>query len=145
MLSSLQFYGAFELDLYPRDGSEVSVLPHSLGNGLASGGFPGDFVSNQNITGKCAITQLELCFPMRLLFVLYSDGQLVSCSISKRGLKQAESIKGEKKLGSGDVVCASVASDQQILAIGTRRGVVELYDLAESASLIRTVSLYDWG
>ena len=82
---------------------------------------------------------------MRLLLVLYSDGQLVSCSVSKKGLKPVESIKAEKSLGSGDAVCTSVAGDQQILAIGTRRGVVELYDLAESGSLIRTVSLYDWG
>eukprot|EP00258_Populus_trichocarpa_P034864 XP_024450883.1 RAB6A-GEF complex partner protein 1 isoform X3 [Populus trichocarpa] len=82
---------------------------------------------------------------MRLLFVLYSDGQLVSCSVSKRGLKQVEYIKPEKKLGSDDAVCTSVASDQQILAVGTRGGVVELYNLAESASLIRSVSLSDWG
>lgn len=77
--------------------------------------------------------------------MLYSDGQLVSCSVSKKGVKQAESIKAEKRLGSGDAVCASVASEQELLAVGTRRGVVELYDLTESASLIRTVSLYDWG
>ena len=82
---------------------------------------------------------------MRLLLVLYSDGELVSCSVSKKGLKPVESIKAEKSLGSGDAVCTSVAGDQQILAVGTRRGVVELYDLAESGSLIRTVSLYDWG
>lgn len=80
-----------------------------------------------------------------MLFVLYSDGQLVSCSTSKKGLRQTDFIKIEKKLGSGDSVCTSVASEQQILAVGTRRGVVELYDLAESASLIRTMSLYDWG
>ncbi|GKU88049.1 hypothetical protein SLEP1_g2359 [Rubroshorea leprosula] len=51
----------------------------------------------------------------------------------------------EKRLGSGDSVCTSIASDQQIVAVGTRRGIVELYDLAESASLIRYVSLSDWG
>lgn len=34
---------------------------------------------------------------------------------------------------------------RSILAVGTRRGVVELYDLVESGLLIRTVSLYDWG
>lgn len=91
------------------------------------------------------IIQLELCLSLRLLLVLYSDGQLVSCTVSKKGLKQADSIKAERKLGSGDAVFASVASEQQILAVGTRRGVVELYDLAESAPCIRTVSLHDWG
>ena len=61
--------------------------------------------------------------------MLYSDGQ-VSCSISKKGLKHVESIKAEKRLGVGDAVCASVASEQQILAVGTKRGLAELYDLA---------------
>lgn len=89
--------------------------------------------------------RLELSLLLRILFVIFSDGKLVLCSVSKRGLRQAESIKPEKILGSGDAVCVSVASDQQILAVGTRRGVVELYDLADSASLMRTVSLYDWG
>ncbi|KAL9348284.1 hypothetical protein Peur_059650 [Populus x canadensis] len=140
-----EFYGAFELDPCSRDSSDASVSPHSLGNGVASGRAPTDLASNHNITRKTAIVQLELCLLTRLLFVLYSDGQLVSCSISKKGLKQVEYIKAEKTLGSGDAVCISVASDQQILAVGTRRGVVKLYDLAESASLIRTVSLCDWG
>ncbi|KAL7258995.1 hypothetical protein ACSBR1_004989 [Camellia fascicularis] len=92
-----------------------------------------------------AVIQLEFSLPLRLLFVIFSDGQLVLCSIYKKGLKQAESIKTEKRLGSGDASCASVASEQQILAVGTRRGVVELYDIAEFASLIRSVSQRDWG
>lgn len=82
---------------------------------------------------------------LRLLFVLFSDGQLVLCSVSKKGLKQADSIKAVKQLGSGNATCASVASEQQILAVGTRRGIVELYDLAEPFSIIRSVSVYDWG
>ncbi|OWM88183.1 hypothetical protein CDL15_Pgr003595 [Punica granatum] len=82
---------------------------------------------------------------MRLLLVLYDDGQVMSCSVSKKGLEQADLIKPERIVGSGDAVCTSVASEQQILAVGTTKGVVELYDLAESASLIRTVSLHDWG
>ncbi|XP_050203918.1 uncharacterized protein LOC126653956 [Mercurialis annua] len=140
-----EFCGSFEPDHYPHESSEMGVLPHSLVNGPSSGQSAGDFVSNHNIGRRSAITQLEYCFSLRLLFVLYSDGQLVSCSVSKKGLKQPESIKAEKKLGCGDAVCTSVASDQQILAVGTKGGVVELYDLAESASLIRTVSLKDWG
>ncbi|KAL7238944.1 hypothetical protein ACSBR2_004940 [Camellia fascicularis] len=84
---------------------------------------------------------MDLC----ITFLEGGDGQLVLCSIYKKGLKQAESIKTEKRLGSGDASCASVASEQQILAVGTRRGVVELYDIAEFASLIRSVSQRDWG
>ncbi|KAB2597743.1 RIC1-like protein [Pyrus ussuriensis x Pyrus communis] len=110
-----EFYGTFELDPFPRDGSEVIPSPHSLDNGVASKGVQGTI----GISRKSAIIQLELCFPLRFLFVLYSDVQLVSCSI--------------------------IASEQQILAVGTKRGLVELYDLAESASLIRSVPLYDWG
>ncbi|XP_021280084.1 RAB6A-GEF complex partner protein 1-like [Herrania umbratica] len=140
-----EFYGAFELDSFQHNNNEVTTLPHSLVNGITSGEAQAAFLSNYKVSRKSAIAQLEFCVPMRLLLVLYSDGQLVSCSVSKKGLKPVESIKAEKSLGSGDAVCTSVAGDQQILAVGTRRGVVELYDLAESVSLIRTVSLYDWG
>lgn len=83
--------------------------------------------------------------PLRLLFALFSDGQLVVCSVSKRGLKQPDSVKPEYRLGSDDAVCASVSPDQQILAVGTRRGVVELYEINEPVALIRSVSLHDWG
>ncbi|KAJ0110380.1 hypothetical protein Patl1_00487 [Pistacia atlantica] len=142
-----EFCGAFELNHFPDDSSTVTPLQNSLSNGLASAETSGAFVPDLKVSRRCAtaIVQLELCFPMRLLLVLYSDGKLMSCSISKKGLKQPEFIKVEKELGSGDAVCASVASEQQILAVGTRRGIVELYGLAESASLIRTLSLYDWG
>lgn len=133
-----EFYGAFELDSSPHDGGEVNPLLHSIENGISKG-------HSNGASRNSAIVQLEFCLPMRLLFALFSDGQLLSCYVSKKGLKQAEYIKAEKRFGSGDAVCASVASEQQILALGTKRGVAELYDLAESGSLIRTVSLYDWG
>ncbi|KAM7476445.1 hypothetical protein LguiB_023688 [Lonicera macranthoides] len=132
-----EFGGAFELDFHFYDGNEATKSASSLDNGVLT--------SSHGLSTKSAITHLELSLPLRLLFVLFADGQLVLCFISKKGLKQAESIKAEKKLGCGDAVCASVASEQQILAVGTRRGVVELYDLAETVSLIRSVSLYDWG
>lgn len=145
ILCSGQFHGALELDPDPRNNGEAIVALGAVSNGLSSGGAPGSYMSNHGIAKRSAIAQLELYLQMRLLFVLFADGQLLSCSVSKKGLKQAESIKAEKKLGSGDAVCTSVALDQQILAVGTRRGVVELYDLAECGSPFRTVSLYDWG
>lgn len=141
----LQFYGAFELVHSSNDSSVAALSHHFPSNGLASVDTSGAFVSDHKFPISSAIIRLELCLPMRLLFVLYSNGQLMSCSVSKKGLKLAEFIKIDKELGSGDAVCASIAPEQQILAVGTRRGVVELYDLVESASLIRTVSLYDWG
>lgn len=92
-----------------------------------------------------AIIQLELSSQLRLLVVLFSSCQIALCSISKKGLKQTQSIKAERWFNTEDAVCVSVASDQQILAVGCSRGVVELYDLAENATLLRTISLYDWG
>ncbi|KAI4355111.1 hypothetical protein L6164_003915 [Bauhinia variegata] len=139
-----EFYGAFEFDPH----FQVSVdsqIPLSLDNGFSPKGHPKALASNHIIPRKSAIVQLELCLPLRLLFVLYSDGQLDLCSISKKGLKQVDLIKAEKRLPCVDAVCASVALEQHILAVGTRRGEVELYDLDESASLMRTVSLHDWG
>ncbi|XP_039048214.1 guanine nucleotide exchange factor subunit RIC1-like isoform X2 [Hibiscus syriacus] len=140
-----EFYGVFGLDSSQHNENEVATLSHSPVNFTASGEDDSTFASNNNVSKKAAIAQLEFCVSMRLLLVLYSDGQLVSCSVSKKGLKAGESIKPEKKLGNGDAVCTSVAGDQLILAVGTRRGVVELYDFADSGLLIRTISLYDWG
>ena len=56
----------------------------------------------------------------------------------------SDSIKVERWMTSDDAVCVSIASEQRVIAIGGRKGVVELYDL-ESASHLRTLSLYDWG
>ncbi|KAK7295112.1 hypothetical protein RJT34_18016 [Clitoria ternatea] len=138
-----EFYGAFQFDPHPPASFDDSQILHSLDNGLPPKSLSKVLMSNH--VRKPGITQLEHCLPLRLLFVLYSDGQLVLCSMSKKGLKQVDCIKAEKRLACDDAVCASVALEQQILAVGTRRGAVELYDLAESASLIREVSLYDWG
>lgn len=141
----MQFCGAFRLNFHCQEGNEATKLLYSRENGLASEGVDGAFMPSLYSSQRSAIVQLEFSLSLRLLCVVFSDGQLVVCSVSKKGLKQAGSIKAEKWLGSGDVACASIASEQQILAVGTRRGVVELYDLVESVSLIRSVSLYDWG
>ncbi|CAN1762189.1 Guanine nucleotide exchange factor subunit RIC1 [Linum perenne] len=140
-----EFYGAFDLDPYAHDTVKVCHSSNQSANGVASVEECGDPVVKLNTINKIGITTLELCLPMRLLIILYSDGQLVQCSVSKKGLKQVDGIKAEKTMGLGDAVCISVASDQQILAVGNRRGTIDLYDLANSSSLIRTVSLYDWG
>ncbi|KAE9460176.1 hypothetical protein C3L33_07946, partial [Rhododendron williamsianum] len=145
VVCSMQFCGAFRLNFHYQEGNEATKLLYSRENGLASEGVDGAFMPSLYSSQRSAIVQLEFSLSLRLLCVVFSDGQLVVCSVSKKGLKQAGSIKAEKWLGSGDVACASIASEQQILAVGTRRGVVELYDLVESVSLIRSVSLYDWG
>lgn len=96
-------------------------------------------------TEDSAIFHVELSVKLRLLVALYSDCQIALCTVGKKGLKQTSGIRVERWLNTGDAMCTSVASDQQILAVGCSRGVVELYDLAENARHIRTVSLYDWG
>jgi RAB6A-GEF complex partner protein 1 len=65
--------------------------------------------------------------------------------MGKKGLKQPSGIRVERWLDTDDAMCTSVASEQQILAVGCSRGVVELYDLAENALHIQTISLCDWG
>lgn len=141
----MQFCGAFHLDVQLSNGIEANNLSYALDNGLSANGAKDAFTPNFYLSKKCAVIHLEFSLPLRLLFVLFADGLLMLCPVSKKGLKQAELIKAEMKLASVDAVCASIASEQQILAVGTKRGVVELYDLADSASLIRSVSLYDWG
>lgn len=140
-----EFCGASGIDFHIGESNENLTAPYSYENGTATGRSVEEHQLGPTLYEFSSIVRLELSLLLRILFVIFSDGKLVLCSVSKRGLRQAESIKPEKILGSGDAVCVSVASDQQILAVGTRRGVVELYDLADSASLMRTVSLYDWG
>ncbi|OVA11965.1 Ribosome control protein 1 [Macleaya cordata] len=140
-----EFCGNFKLDYRRRSSIDITQPPNTFENGPSLEGSLRDVTSSQTSGNSFAVTLLDLSLLLRLLVVLYSDGQLALCSVSKKGLRQIESIKAERWLDTGDAVCASVSSDQQILAVGSRRGFVELYDLAESASLLRTVSLYDWG
>ncbi|XP_075505546.1 uncharacterized protein LOC142542672 [Primulina tabacum] len=143
-----EFGGAFYLDTRLNDNVAANTLSYPLGNVQAScetQGIHGSNHMNNPVLQKSAVIQLEYSTSFRLLTVLFSDGELVLCSVSKKGLRHTESIRVERRLPSGDIVCASMATEQQILAAGTRKGVVDLYDLADSASLIRSVSLSDWG
>lgn len=90
-------------------------------------------------------SQVEVSASLHLLVALLSDGTVVLCSSSEKGLRQASDINPERWVGVFDAVCASIAQEQQILAVGTRRGTVEMFNLADSASLLRTISLFDWG
>ncbi|PWZ24900.1 hypothetical protein Zm00014a_008363 [Zea mays] len=96
-------------------------------------------------TGNSSIVHVELSVKLRLLVALYSGCHIALCTIGKKGLRQPGSIRVERWLDTDDAMCTSVASEQQILAVGCSRGVVELYDLAENTRHIRTISLYDWG
>ncbi|KAL1549837.1 guanine nucleotide exchange factor subunit RIC1-like isoform X1 [Salvia divinorum] len=143
-----EFCGAFFLDMLPNDVSGANKLSNHYSNGpTASGVQMNDGPNHMNhvVSQISGIVHLEFAITLRSLFVLFTDGELIQCSVSKRGLKHAESVIVEKRFASREAVCASVALDQQILAVGTQKGAVELYDLADSASLIRSVSLHDWG
>ncbi|RWR80915.1 Ribosome control protein 1 [Cinnamomum micranthum f. kanehirae] len=140
-----EFCSTFELHGHPLSNSDVSEPLHSLDNGSSASEGPLSVSTSSHNSNSISIVQLELSLALRLLVVVFCDGLVALCSISKKGLKQTDSINAERWLTTGDAVCASVASDQRILAVGCKRGVVELYDLAESASLLRSVSLYDWG
>ncbi|AQK55965.1 Quinoprotein amine dehydrogenase beta chain-like [Zea mays] len=96
-------------------------------------------------TGNSSIVHVELSVKLRLLVALYSGCRIALCTIGKKGLRQPGSTRVERWLDTDDAMCTSVASEQQILAVGCSRGVVELYDLAENTRHIRTISLYDWG
>jgi hypothetical protein len=96
-------------------------------------------------TGNSSIVHVELSVKLRLLVALYSGCHIALCTVGKKGLKQPGSIRVERWLNTDDAMCTSVASEQQILAVGCSRGVVELYDLAENMRHIRMISLYDWG
>ncbi|XP_020080501.1 RAB6A-GEF complex partner protein 1-like [Ananas comosus] len=130
-----EFSGSFDLCCDTSASENVNPLQHSSA----------PETSNHCCPHSSAVIQLELSMQLRLLVVLYSGCQIALCSISKKGLKQTNSIKVERFLNTDDAMCASIASDQQILAVGCSRGVIELYDLAENVRHLRTISLYDWG
>ncbi|KAL8514312.1 hypothetical protein ACS0TY_013435 [Phlomoides rotata] len=141
-----EFGGAFSLDMRLKDSTGANKLSNHFGNGLTTRGIQGHDGSNHMnhvVSQNTEVVHLEFSIAFWLLFVLYSDGELIQCSVSKRGLKYTESIIVERRLGSGEVVCTSIAPQQQILAVGTHKGAAELYDLADSASLIRSVALHD--
>lgn len=141
-----EFSGTFMLTCNQHTSDNLSGPLHPVVNVPSScQGDTREPATSYSCVKSSAIVHLELSSQLRLLVALYSDGQVALCSISKKGLKQTDSIIAERWLNIEDAVCASVASDQQVLAIGCGRGVVELYDLVDNASHLRTVSLYDWG
>ncbi|XP_008785301.1 guanine nucleotide exchange factor subunit RIC1-like isoform X2 [Phoenix dactylifera] len=138
--------GTFRLCCLPCTSENLTAPIHSLVDvSSACQGGANVPSSTPCCARSSAIIQLELSLQLRLLIVLYSGCQIALCSINKKGLKQISSIKAERWLSTNDAMCASIASDQQILAVGCSRGVVELYDLADGAMHLRTISLYDWG
>lgn len=90
-------------------------------------------------------TQLELSVQLNLLTVVCTDGRVLICTTSKNGVKNDSEIMPDRWIAISDAICVSVAHEQNILAVGSKNGAISLFDLADSAILIRTISLYDWG
>lgn len=101
--------------------------------------------SNSQAIGESGFGQLELSSSLHLLVAVLTDGYVLLCSINEKGLRQVSDIIPEKWVGITDAVCASVAHLQQLLAVGCMRGTVELFNLADNALPLRTISLFDWG
>ncbi|XP_073010601.1 uncharacterized protein [Typha latifolia] len=141
-----EFSGSFRLCCHMDASANVTTSPDSLAHepSTCQGNFT-DSKSTHCCARSSSIIKLELSMQLKLLVVLYSGCQIALCSIGKKGLKQTSNIKADIWLNTEDAMCASIASDQLILAVGCSRGVVELYDLAEGAQHLRTISLYDWG
>lgn len=100
---------------------------------------------NNERLGDMGVAQLEYSEPLGLLVVVLLDGRVILCSNAEKGLRPVQAITPEKWVGVADAVCAAISTQQQVLAVGTRRGTVELFNLTDNAAYMRTVSLVDWG
>lgn len=85
------------------------------------------------------LAQLQVSAELHLLVAVFTEGTVALCIIN------GAEVSPERWVGVFDAVCASIAHDQQYLAVGTRRGSVELFNLADCASYLRSISLVDWG
>lgn len=85
------------------------------------------------------LAQLQVSAELHLLVAVFTEGTVALCNIN------GAEVSPERWVGVFDAVCASIAHDQQYLAVGTRRGSVELFNLADCASYLRSISLVDWG
>ncbi|XP_024394918.1 uncharacterized protein [Physcomitrium patens] len=92
-----------------------------------------------------SLSQLQVSVELQLLVAIFTEGVVALCTINEKGPKRCSEISPERWVGVVDASCASIAHDQQILAVGTRRGTLELFNLADGASFLRTISLIDWG
>ncbi|KAJ7539613.1 hypothetical protein O6H91_11G101500 [Diphasiastrum complanatum] len=115
--------------------SSGSLLRSPLGSNSYSHDYP------QNV----GYAQMELSAALHLLVLLLLDGRVLQCSIKQNALGQVQDIAASKWLGVYDAVCTSMAHEQKLLGIGTKRGTVELFNLVDGSSLLRTISLFDWG
>ncbi|CAI5939654.1 unnamed protein product, partial [Closterium sp. NIES-65] len=133
---------------YPASPPAPSAAPPSTPNGRSSGGADtgGAGAGGAGAGGAGGgVSQMVYSPALRLIAVVLVDGRVVLCSTGERGLRPVEEVTPEKWVGVVDAATVAVGERQQLLAVGSRRGTVELFDLARSSAHLRTVSLFDWG
>ena len=91
------------------------------------------------------LLQLQVLAELHLLVAIFTEGTVALCNISGTYSKQGTEITPERWVGVVDAVCSSIVHDQQYLVVGTKRGSVEIFNLADCASYLCTISLVDWG
>lgn len=126
----------------PRGLAHQSSFPLSPRPPLSPGSFGDDAKTPKRASG---LSQLLVSAELHLLVAIFTEGTVALCNINGKGSKEVAEVTPERWVGVFDAVCASIAHDQQYLAVGTRRGSVELFNLADCASYLRTISLVDWG
>ena len=126
----------------PRGSFHQSAFQLSPGPPLSPVSFGDDTKIHKRASG---LSQLQVSAELHLLVAIFTEGTVALCNISGKCSKQGTEITPERWVGVFDAVCSSIAHDQQYLAVGTRRGSVEIFNLADCASYLRTISLVDWG
>ncbi|CAI5523710.1 unnamed protein product [Closterium sp. Naga37s-1] len=127
---------------YPASPPAPSAAPPSTPNGRSSGGADtgGAGAGGAGAGGAGGgVSQMVYSPALRLIAVVLVDGRVVLCSTGERGLRPVEEVTPEKWVGVVDAATVAVGERQQLLAVGSRRGTVELFDLARSSAHLRTV------
>ncbi|CAM6095693.1 unnamed protein product [Calypogeia fissa] len=121
------------------NGSPTVPVPAPLAS------HPSFAASNNQAIADCGFTQIEVSSILHILVAVLSEGYVLLCSVNEKGLRQVSDITPQKWVGVLDAICASIGHQQQLLAVGCMRGTVELFNLADNALPLRTISLFDWG
>eukprot|EP00898_Chlorokybus_atmophyticus_P004519 jgi/Chlat1/5068/Chrsp33S08959 len=91
-----------------------------------------------------SIVQLEYSAALQVLAIVVADGRVIVAKTSTSRLHPVEQVHKDTVLAS-DAACVAIATRTEVLAVGRRDGVVDMYSLADRCAYLRTLSLVDWG
>eukprot|EP00899_Mesostigma_viride_P007295 jgi/Mesvir1/16567/Mv10107-RA.1 len=126
-------------------------VSHAQGDGSrARGSWDGGHRHSQQkgppVHARSAVRQVEYSDVMGLFAAVLASGSVALCTASERGLLTADTYMRKRWLSSREATCTAITPRAQVLAVGTRDGTVDLYDVSDSrADLLRSVSILDWG